>query len=89
MSRSAAKAKPQQLPLEHRLDAELWMASRIHDLAGGNPEMFGGVKTEGERMEALRQAILTNALSQVIVGKRHGKTENFAQVFERIFGERL
>jgi hypothetical protein len=88
MSRSQAQ---HQLPFDRRLDAEVWIASRIHDHTGSEKvsTLFEGVMEAEQRREAIRTAILENGLSQVWLGKRNGIGETYATFFSRMYGVKL
>jgi hypothetical protein len=72
--------------LFERLDAELWFVSRLRD---HGIAVFEGVTDSATRRERIREAILANGLSCLIIGRRNGKSESYQQCFERLFGERL
>lgn len=64
------------------IESETWLANRLLD---HGCDLYAGSShvTYGER---IRQTILTNGMGCVVVGRRDGKPENYAQVFERMYG---
>jgi hypothetical protein len=77
---------------------EAWLRQRltdhgalehIADLKHQVREVTAGVTTTAERSARLRQVILKHNLEAVITGKRQGKTETYAETFERVYGEKL
>lgn len=68
------------------LDGEMWLAKRLgtHGVA-----VFGGVSDRTERMARIRKAIRDNGLEHVICGKRERKPSTYADVFARLYGEKL
>lgn len=74
--------------LDRVLNAELWLAGRLRD-HGVAFDPFEGLTDAPDRRERFRQAILANGLSTVMAGRRGGKAESYAQVFERLYGRAL
>jgi hypothetical protein len=68
-------------------DAELWLLGRLqHHLA----QVFTGETDPDVRKERVRRAIILGELDLIILGKRAGGgAENYAQAFERLYGEPL
>lgn len=86
MTRPAYKPEPEasigETPdLLTPIESETWLANRLLD--HGCDLYAGSHVTYGER---IRQTILTNGMGCVVVGRRDGKPENYAQVFERMYG---
>ena len=76
------------------LDADMWLAQRLAQHLGRHPieivgQVFGGTTGQEERRERLRAIILSHKLSAVIVGRRDGKPETYAQHFARRYGRAL
>lgn len=70
-----------------QFDAEAYLARRLGE---HGRQVFIGSTDSGVRREKFRTAILEHGLDAVIVGRNlAGKTENYAQLFERIFNEPL
>jgi hypothetical protein len=71
------------------LAVELWLGKRLTE--HGVPLVTRGVTTANERRERIRQGIVDNGLSAVIVGRnpKDRKPETYAQLFERVYGMRL
>lgn len=71
------------------LAVELWVGKRLAE--HGVPLVTRGVTTAMERRERIRQGIVDNGLSAVIVGRnpKDRKPETYAQLFERVYGMRL
>lgn len=67
------------------IDAESWLTQRLKD-HGCDPYSGG---PNPEYRDRLRAAILDNGMQRVIVGRHAGKPENYAQSFERLYGEPL
>lgn len=68
-------------------DGELFFARRLKDHGA---RIFEGITDPEERRERIRFAIIENALDAVIIGKSAaGKTETYAQAFERLYREPL
>ncbi len=68
------------------LPAELWLANRLKQ---HGPDVFQGLTTREDRMQRIRSAITSNQLSSVVVGKKDGKPETYAECFQRLYGEPL
>lgn len=64
---------------------ELWLAHRL----GQFGHVFGGVTDPAIRKQRIREAIREGAHETNIAGRRDGKPETFAEIFERIYGESL
>lgn len=71
-----------------RLDAELFIARRLKELGKG---VFDGITDPDERRERIRFAIINGAIDVSVIGRHpdSGRTETFAQAFERFYGEPL
>lgn len=68
-------------------DAERQLVGRLRDHL---TEIFAGITDRNVRKERLRRAIISAELQSVILGKnKTGKTENYSQAFERLYGEPL
>jgi hypothetical protein len=68
------------------LEAELWLVGRIRDHIS---QIFTGDTDATVRKERIRRAIIAGGLQIVILGRHAGKAENYAQAFERLYGEPL
>jgi hypothetical protein len=69
------------------LDAEIWFAKRLVQIL---TPVFVGTTDRDTRRERFRKAIIAGGLDNVVCGKRSdGKTETFAEAFERLYGEPL
>lgn len=75
-------------PIEFKpLDAELWLVGRLRDHIA---QIFTGDTDPAVRKERIRRAIVNAELQSVILGKNAaGKTENYTEAFERLYGEPL
>jgi len=80
------------------LDAEAWLRQRLMDhgalerLPDLKPQVrdvTAGVTTTAMRAERMRQLIVRHQLGATIAGRRGGKTETYADLFERVYGEPL
>lgn len=70
-----------------QLDAELWFVGRLRDHLA---QIFTGDTDPATRRERLRRAIVNAELESVILGKNAaGKSETYADAFERLYGEPL
>jgi len=71
------------------LAVELWISKRL--VEHGVPHITGGLTDARMRRERIRQGIVDNGLSAVIVGRnpKDRKPETYAQLFERVYGMRL
>lgn len=69
-----------------QLDGELWLAQRL--LQHG-VDVFDGDTNRPLRRDRMRAAILGNGIARVVVGRKEGKTLNYADAFERLYGEPL
>ena len=69
-----------------RVEPEDWMANKL-----GMPELFAvGVTDKPKRRELLREAILRRCLNYQTAGRNpEGKTETWAELFERVFEQPL
>jgi hypothetical protein len=68
-------------------DGELFFVRRLKD---HGRHVFDGITDPEERRERIRFAIIEGALESAIIGKSPaGKTETYAQAFERFYGEPL
>jgi hypothetical protein len=67
------------------VEAEDWLAERIKQ-HGCDLYLNGEFPTMRDR---IRAAILANGIQVVITGRHDGKPENYAQTFERLYGEPL
>lgn len=68
------------------LEAEMWLTHRL----GNFGHVFEGVTDRELRKRRIREAIIEGKLDVAIAGKgANGKAETFAQVFERLYHERL
>lgn len=65
------------------VDAELWLIGRLRNHVA---QIFTAETDPDTRRERLRRAIVNAELDDIIVGKHDGKPENYAQVYERIYG---
>jgi hypothetical protein len=69
------------------LDAEMWLLGRLQQHIA---QVFSGATDPDVRRERVRRAIILGELDQTILGKRAGGgAENYAQAFERLYGEPL
>lgn len=85
-------AQPLQHDLLRTLESEAWLVKRLREQGVSLDEcskVLAGVTDTDERRERLRHTILSNGMSTVIVGRHHGKSENYQQCFERLYGEKL
>jgi hypothetical protein len=102
--RAARKANSPRRPIQGKLtgfdlmDAEAWLRQRltdhgalerVPDLKHRVREVTAGATTTAERAERMRQVILHHSLEAIIAGRRGNKTETYADLFERIYGEPL
>jgi len=71
-----------------KIDHEIWLLERIRE-HGGRLDAFDGDSDVPERCRRMRAAILASSLQAVVAGNRGGKTETYAQAFERLYGEPL
>lgn len=80
------------------MDAEAWLRQRLTDhgalermpdLKRQVRDVTAGVTTTAERAQRMRELILRHNLASVIAGRRGPKTETYADLFERIYGEKL
>jgi hypothetical protein len=70
-----------------QFDAETFLAGRLKDRGLG---VFIGATDETIRKDRFRKAIIAGNLASVLVDKHlSGKSETFARLFERIYGEPL
>jgi hypothetical protein len=70
-----------------QFDAETFLAKRLKD---HGMAVFIGATNPMIRKDRFRKAIVAARLDAVIVGKNTaGKTETYAQLFERIYSEKL
>jgi hypothetical protein len=78
---------PQNSMAFKTIDAEMWLLGRIqYHIA----QVFTGATDPDIRRERVRRAIIVGELDKVILGKRAGGgSENYAQAFERLYGEPL
>jgi hypothetical protein len=69
------------------IDAEMWLLDRLtHHIV----QVFTGTTDPETRKERVRRAIILGELDSIILGKRAGGgSENYAQAFERLYGEPL
>jgi hypothetical protein len=74
------------MPVSVNLTAEDWLLERLKD-QGADPYAHAAVF--GCMRDRLRTAIVNNGFARVIVGRHNGKPENYAQCFERLYGEPL
>lgn len=89
MTRRSVSAPHQTATLFERLEGELWLAKRLGEHGA---EIFTGDTDERERRLRFRHAIQLNGLDMVQCGPSKatgGKSETYAEVFKRIYGERL
>lgn len=66
-------------------DPEMWLAERLkaHGIDIYFPGDFDALR------DRLAYAIRTNRCESVIAGRRDGKPESYAQVFERVYGMKV
>lgn len=66
--------------------AEIWFATQLrrHGIT-----IFDGLTTLEQRKERARAGIIEKGIASTAIGKREGKRETFATVFERLYGEPL
>lgn len=57
--------------------------------APARPQIFAGETDPAIRRERIRRAIVNAELGDTPLGKHAGKIENYAQAFERLYGEPL
>ena len=70
-----------------QFDAEMWLAKRMSQHLSA---AFTGTTDPAVRRERFRRGILAGELDCVVVGsKPGGKTETYAECFERLYGEPL
>lgn len=71
-----------------QLDGELWLARRLGK--HGVLIVFEGDTDPETRKQRMRQAIVDRGLECVVVGRGPGgKTNTYAQAFERLYGVKL
>lgn len=81
MSQGALNFTPKQL------SDELWLVGRLRDHIA---QIFTGDTDPVIRRDRIRRAIVNAELATVILGKNAaGKAENYAEAFERLYGEPL
>lgn len=80
MTQAALNFTPKQLA------DELWFVGRLRDHLA---QIFTGDTDPATRRERLRRAIVNAELESVILGKHAGKSETYANAFERLYGEPL
>lgn len=68
------------------LEQEAWLAKR---LAQHGARVFTGDTNPQIRRDRVRGVIVAGGLAAVIVGQHEDKPETYAQVFERVYGEKL
>jgi len=66
---------------------EDWLVARVRD--HGGHAVLEDILTTEERRERVREAILRNGLSSVLVGRKGGKPETYAAAFQRLYGTKL
>jgi hypothetical protein len=69
-----------------QLDNELWFAKKIVEKL---TPIFISATDPQIRKERTRRAIIAGELDLVICGSVDGKSQNFSQAFERLYGEPL
>jgi hypothetical protein len=70
-----------------RFDAEAYLARRLKD---SGDRVFAGITDPKIRMERFRRAIIDGGHACAIAGRSlAGKSETYAQLFERMYGQPL
>jgi predicted kinase len=69
------------------LEAETWLASRIRHHGGA--VVLDGAPDAEQRRERIREAILANGLSSVLVGRKNGRAETYSACFARLYQQKL
>ncbi len=67
---------------------EAWLAKRLREHCG--VDVYTGTTDPDIRRDRIRKAIHEHHLSAVVLGKgAHGKPENYAVIYERLYGTAL
>lgn len=86
MKRQVSGSPNAREDLFSELDGEMWLAQR---LGTHGVTVFGGLTDRTERIARIRKAICDNGLEVIVCGRKDGKPVNYAQAFQRLYGEKL